>query len=762
MIAISFIHPAMLGGLALASLPIIIHLLNRRRFKTLEWAAMDFLLKAAVRNRRRVRLENLLLLLLRTALVVLLILAVARPFSRESDALASLLGAAGPTERVFLLDDSHSMRAGQGNRSAFDKARAWAKGEVERLHAERSSDKVTLLLGSRPRQADEAFRRVSVASAHGPRLARAIEALQPSDGTFDFVEAVEAILAERDERGTRLVVHVVSDFRRRDWADGTGDLRPDVRQALATLDERADILFRDVGSEPVGNVAVVSLEPVDRAVIAGVPATFVAKVRNYGPDPVSNLTVQFEFGTAAEPGAATLRFHQQVPVRVAGEIPPGGEPVEVKTEFTFRAAGPAVVRARTPAGPLPGDDVRRRVVTVRPRLRFLLVDGEPEPEAYRGETDYLAAALMPPGDVSSGIEVDVIAESAFAGRDPEAYDGIFLCNVYRTPDDRVRALEEYVHAGGGLVFFLGDQVDPQVYNSVFYGRGDEAGKRLLPLALRDVEGSSDDYCNLAPSAPDHPAVRFLRGLHPVVFRTIAVNRFVKADASQRGEARVLLTLTDEDGSPILAEKPYGDGRVLLFTTAADLEWSNFPHSILYVPLLQEAARYVVRRDPDIYTKTVGEPIVVRYEPKEMSSQVMVAPPAELGGAAVQIASAKDEATKQLLYRYDRTHLAGEYSVRMKTPQGDPFERIYAFNLDPSEGDLARADQKRIEAAAPRSRFERGAEGADAAEGPDRAEFWRTLIIALIAVAAAETLLAWRFGHHSAKRVEAEGKQVFVR
>jgi len=752
MIAISFVHPAMLGGLALASLPIIIHLLNRRRFKTMEWAAMDFLLRAAVRNRRRVRLENLLLLLLRTALVLLLITAVARPFTRDQDALASLFGAAGPTERVLLLDDSHSMRAGQGNRSAFDSAKALAKRLVERLHDEKSSDRLTLLLGSRPRDAEEGFRRVSVASAHGPRLARAIDALKPSDGSLDVVAAIEAILADREEREDRIVVHVISDFRRRDWADGAGDIRPDVLKSLSALSERADVRLVDVGSPPVANVGVVGLEPQDRAVIAGVPATFIARVKNYGPEPVANLTVQFEFGT-----------HQQVPVRIAGDIAPGGEPVEVKTEFTFRAAGPAVVRARVPSGVLPGDDVRRRVVSVRPRLRFLLVDGEPEPEAYRGEADFLATALMPPGDVSSGIEVDVVPESGLASRDPDAYDGIFLCNVYRVADDRVKALEEYVREGGGLVFFLGDQIDSQVYNSIFYGRGEEAGKRLLPLALRDVEGSSDDYANIAPNAPDHPAVRFLRALHPVVYRTVAVHRFVKTDASQRGEARVLLTLTDEDGSPALAEKSYGDGRVLLFTTAADLEWSNFPHSILYVPILQEAARYVVRRDPDIFTKIVGEPIVVRYDPKEMAPQVAVVPPPELGGTPLQLASAKDDTTKQLFYRYDRTTVAGEYAVRMKTPLGEAFERLYAFNLDPSEGDLARVDLEKLRAAAPGARIERGTEeAAVGAEEEDRSEFWRALVVALILVAAVETVLAWRFGHHAAKRVETEGKQVFVR
>jgi hypothetical protein len=145
-LAFSFFNPLMLWGMGLASLPIIIHLLNRRRFKTMEWAAMDFLLKAAVRNRRRVRLENLLLLLLRTLLVVCLIAAVARPFTQRENPLASLFGSTGATERVILLDDSHSMRAGQGNKSAFDTAKEVAKRLVTTLHDEKSSDRVTIVL----------------------------------------------------------------------------------------------------------------------------------------------------------------------------------------------------------------------------------------------------------------------------------------------------------------------------------------------------------------------------------------------------------------------------------------------------------------------------------------------------------------------------------------------------------------------------------------------------------------------------------------
>ena len=190
LLGFTFTHPALLGGLALASLPIIIHLLNRRRFKMLEWAAMDFLLKAAVRNRKRVRLENLLLLLLRTLVVVLLILAVARPFTQAEDALASLFGSEGQTERIVLLDDSHSMKAGQGNRAAFDVAKQLTAKLIERLNSEGSDDRITLVLASDPHGGLEGSQSVAAASANALRLAERIRKLKPSDGVLDPTAAI--------------------------------------------------------------------------------------------------------------------------------------------------------------------------------------------------------------------------------------------------------------------------------------------------------------------------------------------------------------------------------------------------------------------------------------------------------------------------------------------------------------------------------------------------------------------------------------------
>ncbi len=747
--ALSFTNPALLGGMALASIPIIIHILNRRRFKTMDWAAMDFLLQAAVRNKRRVRLENLLLLALRTLLVLLLIATVARPFTKKEDALASLFGSEGATERVILLDDSHSMRAGQGNRSAFATGKQLVTRLVERLHKERANDRVTLVLGTRPYRGGEGLARVAVASGNYRKLLRSLDTARAGDGVFHVRRSIDAILDGYQDKNARVVLHVVSDFRRHDWMGPDGSLLPEARTALAAFSQRGEVRLVDVGSNPVDNIGVVGLEASQRAVIAGVPTTFRAEVKNYGPGPASNVQVTFKFGVTT------------LSTRIERTLQPG-DVATAKIDYVFRKEGPATIAARVPTDVLPGDDEFRRVVSVRRSAHFLLVDGEREQEAYRSETDFLAAALMPPGKRSSGVTVDVVTEHAFSGRDLAVYDGVFLCNVYRLPPDRVKALEDFVRAGGGLVFFLGDQVDPQVYNATFYGRGANAGKMLLPLYLRDVEGSTRDYVHLGAPDLDHPVTRFLRGINPIIFRTVSVQRYVRGDVPSQGEARVILSYGDEEGLPAIAEKSYGDGRVLLFTTAADDEWSDFTRSPLYLMLLHETVKYVVRPDASDSTIFVGTPISIPYEPAKMGPRVGIVPPAALGGSEIRLTSAQDKITKKLSYTFVKTDAAGFYTLKTRTPEGESVERPIAVNVNPVEGNLKRADLNAL-AALPGVTLERATEDAALqTDDSDRTEFWRTLVYLMIAVAALETFLAWRFGHHKKEGIAAKGKQVFVR
>ena len=79
MLALAFLHPLLLWGLPLCAVPIVIHILNRRRHQKLPWAAMSFLLAAMKRNKKRLQMEQWLVLLLRTLAVLLLVFLVSRP-----------------------------------------------------------------------------------------------------------------------------------------------------------------------------------------------------------------------------------------------------------------------------------------------------------------------------------------------------------------------------------------------------------------------------------------------------------------------------------------------------------------------------------------------------------------------------------------------------------------------------------------------------------------------------------------------------------
>ena len=120
-----FLNPWMLLGAAAIASPILIHLLNKRRFKIVEWAAMDFLFQADKKNRKRVQLENFILLALRCLAMLLVALMLARPFLPSS--LTSFVQKSQKIERVLLVDDSLSQSVPRGNSTAFDDAKVTIK-----------------------------------------------------------------------------------------------------------------------------------------------------------------------------------------------------------------------------------------------------------------------------------------------------------------------------------------------------------------------------------------------------------------------------------------------------------------------------------------------------------------------------------------------------------------------------------------------------------------------------------------------------------
>src|SRR5262245_39863518 len=212
MSSLFFLNSPLLWGLALASIPLIIHLLFRRKFRRIDWAPMRYLKLAIQRNRRRIQIEQLLLLLLRTALIVLLVGMVARPIVNAAG-IGRWLGSDTRTSHVVLLDDSLSMGLASLGRTAFDRAVELAVQAVEEVGRK---DRLTLVLSSRP--ASPLLREVELADRN--EATTLLHKQSPSETFTSWASTLGALdeLVQSSTYPTRTVT-IITDLRRAGWED---------------------------------------------------------------------------------------------------------------------------------------------------------------------------------------------------------------------------------------------------------------------------------------------------------------------------------------------------------------------------------------------------------------------------------------------------------------------------------------------------------------------------------------------------------------
>jgi hypothetical protein len=616
------VNNLLLWGSALVAAPIIIHLLSKRRFRTVDWAAMEFLLDAERRNRRRIRLEHLLLLLLRCLIILLIALLVARVFL-EPTGLAARVVEGARLEHVVLLDDSPSMEARAGAGTVFDEARDGLAAFVRQTARRRPGDSFTLLTTSRPDRPVLAGHFLADDTADA--AVRAVRGLEVSDTSAAYDAALldlEKMLGSPRGNLNRQVL-ILTDFRKRDWqaaapadesagaaaaapaetasapsdAAEPSDRRPGLPGLLARLAETADgLAIANVGAGHTANLAVTDVAVREKTVVAGVPARFEVTVANFGRTDATDVDVTFTAGGA-------------VPLRARLDVVPAGGEAAVPFTFTFGDTGSARVQAEIGADAVPRDNVRFAAPDVKPGVPILLVDGEPSSEYGETETFYLHRALDPPGEVPSGNDVQVVSENRFEETPLHPFQVVVLANVYRLTADRAAALAEWVRDGGGLVVFLGDQVDEMVYNEQL---ARAAG--LLGFTLTGIRGdpSEERWVHLAPRAANHPVLRVFEGTQNPFLARVKFFQWWGAALEEKdvaaGRTRVLATFSDPDASPAIVETRLGRGRVLAVTTTADAEWTNWCADPSYLVTVLEMTRHVARPGGQAASVAVGSPI----------------------------------------------------------------------------------------------------------------------------------------------------------
>jgi hypothetical protein len=714
----SFLAPALLLGLVAAVAPWIIHRIGRRRARPVRFAAMELLLRAEREVSARRRLRDVALLVARTGLAVALPLAFARPFAEVRSDLPAVTSRS--QSAVVVLDDSASMRRrAPGADTLFDAARARARAVVEHLSPD--SD-VAIVLAS-----ESSSPPLAELSSDRARVLAALAGVATTARRADFGAALRRAsqILTGSPRSDRLI-YVVTDLQAAGWEDVTA----------ASLAAGPEIVLLDVsGGEPWPNRAVVGLaaEPAPEEGAQGIAV--VAEIANYAAEPARALGI-------------TLQLDGVEVARGFVDIPAGGR-ARKRFVHTVAAGGARQAEVVIDQDSFALDDRRACRVEASRGLRVLLVNGDPRTVRTEDEAFFLEAALRAGG---SGFSVTTVLPDDVANRDLGSFGAVFMANVARPSADVAAAVTRYVEAGGGLFVSVGDRVDADAWNQTM--------KTLLPQPLglkrsaaarpgAGPEGETVDMRpaeRLAPIDRRHP----LLAAFPAKGEGLASARFFQfillAPEPDAPGRRIVLRY--ESGAPALVDAETGRGRVLLLTTTVDREWTDLPIRPGFLPLVQEAARYLAGA-PSGEAATaivVGGKREIALGAEDRRVEI-VKPSGESRWLTPAPHAGDTRARHNVVFT--ETDEPGLYRVRAARADGTASERpdaAFVVTLDASESDPARLpDDKRPDGAA-----------AGAAAGPAprrRLELWHALGAAAIVLVLLESLLTVRFRRG---RVKARG------
>lgn len=756
---------ALLGALGIAA-PILIWLINRFRTQVVEWAAIEFLRRAVQKARRRMRIEEILLLIIRCLIIILLAIVFARPkgvtktVAEDEEVTRNF---------VILLDASYSMGYKMGSTKedlVFNKAKDEARKIIQSLgHKDRLILDIYTggvhQLQTEPRAMDEKGKPEALRSLEDPDFAVSAEA---GDGA-DLFRSLPQVLQKFDGangKKTQKTVFILFDSQRSLFFK-KNKLR-DSKLLQQSADEIGknfgEIKFVDCSNDKTFNVSVLSAKTRNPVIGVGFDCYFEVLIKNHNPTEVS-VDVDYYIDDLKRPvksvSALTLKPNEVRPL--------------YDFKYKFEKAGPHRFQVKFRSDNLTIDNERSLIVNAREAVKTLVINGSPNAsQKVEDEVHYLRGALEPNGPKNDLLRPEYVNPGALVDIDLEGYDVVFLANVETLTDLAVSRLKTYANDGGTVIFTLGDQVNKSFYNQKLYAKG----KGLFPVPLDDIDGRADTATSTERAREweleivdtnypplkmwtEKEMVKWLK--YPSFYRIFQIDREAAKTAKFRSLAdfipRALADDSVEDkenrgqAGPALVEKNYGRGTCLAFLSTVDADWNRAPaFDVFYVLFWREILLHLsLTREPKRHF-AVGEVFEELLSQKEYSPEVRITRPD--GQPTIQSPQALKDNTKQFRLRFDNTQLPGIYTVDFgPTAQKKPI--YFAVNIDSREGDLTTFDTKNLDKALTGVKIEDiGADSMDKwlAENSGEGsidEYWRYFLYAAIALLVLESVLAMLFG-----------------
>lgn len=674
-----FLNPMMLLGLLGISLPILVHLLSRKRYDIVHWGAMQFL-QLGRRTRRRIRLEGWLLLAIRMLLIALITFALARPWI--SGGFLSKFISTQSRDVVFIIDGSYSMGWEGEAATPHSSAIQWIHRFMEELN---SGDTVTII------DAREQPRMVTDSPTHQFELVREkLNQLPPPSGASNLANSVsKAIQTLGKTSNLEREIIVLTDDQAFGWASDDSLLWDQVNDLLQQSAVPIDLWATNIAEEK--NQALLSNRRVEKLTLSrevcvkNLPVKITSTIRYDGPEPSLICPVYFEID-----GQRIPEKTQSVKIENHGEA---------AVEFThrFEDEGTHVVSIVLDPDQLPGDDRSDAALNVTSALPVLLVDGTPSFDPTRSEVFFANLALMAPTNRTPWIQTTVIEKEQLNAEVLKNQAVVILANVESLSETQAGDLIDFVNLqGGGVLIALGDQINAAEYQKLLFHQDG-----LIPVELKaQATNPGIDFGTLVQISPDSLQTPWLARFRGEYASGLTAARFthwwevahndpaeqapkteeIEAETKTHSQPSIIAELNNEN--PLLLLMNHERGRVMLLTSSLDADWTNLPSKPDYVPFLHEAV-FELSSGRVFRNINTDEPIVVPVPANTTMEQIEFLDPnsqpitgmIELSGAGATFQS-------------QNTSLPGIYSLNPRPgSETDLKTDRFVVNFDRSESDL---------------------------------------------------------------------------
>lgn len=553
----NFASPWFLLGLMGIAVPVWLHLYYKKTPIRKDFPSLRLIMKSAEVLQNRHKLRNLLLMALRICLIILAVMALARPFVGQGAGAG--VSSSAPSAFVILLDNSMSMGSTYQGVSVFNTARARALDILEQMG---QGDKATVGFINEP------------GGLVFPQLTWDKEALRQSinnakltaGGTDMASSLLPALELLAPLNGYRRSIYVITDMTESAW-------KPFVeRYDLEEIDKGIDLVMVPVGRTAPENMAVTGLEADTSVVMIGRKVPLKLTLSN--------------FTSKKRKAQISISINGERRISSELEIEANSEKMTV-LEAVFQKTGMNHIEASIQNDSMPLDDIRHLAVRVFEPCKVLLIKPENAGNVQESYDDiFIKFALNPLNRSKDNIfTVESRTVSEINKTEPALYSAVILLNQRQIPDAFIKKLSEYVINGGSLITFLGDRAVPEWYNK--HMGDDLGGNYLLPARIYKRVG------NAVSKAVGYQLTDIDLG-HP------AFSIFGKAGNGDPSRAKIyeffqvkpnptaMLLCRMSHGLPGIVEEKRGRGRSMLITFNADNKWSDWPMKPTWLPFLHQA------------------------------------------------------------------------------------------------------------------------------------------------------------------------------